>query len=289
MKKLVIGMFALVVAGCAAQTKRRQFECQVSVASVDKDGHSYESASALTLSQASTTSVCPEGMVLVDGDYCPDVEQECLHWVDATGAATEAPKPGMTGRCGEWRYPSKCLSLKVHKRFCIDRYEYPNVKGERPKSWMTWETMKAACEAQGKRLPTRSEWTFACEGPDMKPYPYGDGYHRDRTACNFDNPVPKGVDVFKSRAPGDEMTKRLDAMLVPSGSMPRCVSPFGVFDMVGNIDESVVNETGKPYVSGLMSGHVFGVRNACRPMTEAHGPSFGWYETGGRCALSLKE
>jgi len=121
----------------------------------------------------------------------------------------------------------------------------------------------------------------------MKPYPYGDGYHRDRTACNIDNAVPENVDVFKSRSPHDEMTQRLNAMLVPSGSMKSCVSPFGVFDMVGNIDELVVNETGHPYKSGLMSGHIFGVRNACRPMTEAHNEDFGWYETGSRCCQSV--
>lgn len=213
-------------------------------------------------------------MVLVEGEYCPDVEQECLQWVDATGAASKPPPPGTTGRCGTWKYPSTCKSAKtVHKKFYIDVYEYPNIAGVRPQSWMTWHDVKRACESQGKRLCTRSEWTFACEGQEMKPYPYGDGYHRDRTACNIDNATPKGVDVFQSKAPHD-------AMLVPAGSMPRCVSPFGVYDMVGNIDEQVINESGVPYRSGLMSGHVFGVRNACRPMTEAHNEDFGWYETG---------
>ena len=83
--------------------------------------------------------------------------------------------------------------------------------------------------------------------------------------------------------PHIDEAQRLDEMLAPAGSKLLCVSSFGVYDMVGNIDEFVINETGQPYVSGLMSGHVFGVRNACRPMTEAHGPGFGWYETGGRC------
>lgn len=231
---------------------------------------------------------CPNNMVLAEGEFCPDVEQNCLQWVDATGAPTDPPAPGTTGRCGVWQFPSRCKSAKtVYKRFCIDKYEYPNIEGQRPQSWMTWYDVKRACESQGKRMCTRSEWTFACEGPEMKPYSYGDGYHRDRTACNIDNPVPKGVDVFKSKAPHDAMSQKLDSMLVPSGSMPRCVSPFGVYDMIGNIDEQIVNETGRPYVSGLMGGHIFGVRNACRPMTEAHGPDFGWYETGGRCCLSL--
>jgi len=233
-------------------------------------------------------SRCPENTVLVNGEYCPNIEQVCLKWVDAKGGSVPPPPAGTTGRCGEFRSPSRCLSPTVHKTFCIDKFEYPNVEGQRPQSWMTWRDVKSACESKGKRLCTRSEWTFACEGQEMKPYPYGDGYHRDRTACNIDNPVPEGVDVFKSRAPHDEMSTRLDALLVPAGSMKACVSPFGVYDMVGNIDEQIVNETGKPYKSGLMSGHVFGVRNACRPMTEAHNEDFGWYETGGRCCSDVR-
>ena len=142
---------------------------------------------------------------------------------------------------------------------------------------MTWHDVKAGCEAQDKRLCAKSEWTFACEGPDIRPYPYGDGYHRDPTACNFDN--EQVVNVMT-----DTREKRiLDGMLQPSGKNPRCVSPFGVHDMVGNIDEFVVNESGRPYKSGLVGGHVFGVRNACRPMTPGHNEFFAWYETGGRC------
>lgn len=231
----------------------------------------------------------PRGMVEVDGDYCPDVQQTCLQWVTATGEPTTEPKPGTTGRCGVFKRPSTCHGAKVHKHFYIDVYEYPNVKGEKPKSWVTWHQMKKSCESAGKRLCTRSEWTFACEGPDMKPYPYGDGYHRDRTSCNTDNVFPKGLDVMhvtKQDSPGGKV---LDGLLVPAGSKPECVSPFGVYDQIGNIDEFVVNETGQPYVSGLMSGHVFGVRNACRPMTEAHGPDFAWYETGGRCCSDSVE
>jgi len=123
----------------------------------------------------------------------------------------------------------------------------------------------------------------------MKPYPYGDGYHRDVNACNIDNAMPKEIkDILKVDKHDSKEGRALDDLLVPAGSMPQCVSPFGVYDMVGNIDESVINESGQPYVSGLMSGHVFGVRNACRPMTEAHGPTFSWYETGGRCCAEAQ-
>lgn len=281
MKKLVT--LTLVTFGLLSCTREaHQTALEIPVPVVGK-----ETLTAASYSLDASTR-CPKGMAFVDGEYCPEVEQVCLRWVDATGVPTEPPVPPMTGRCGEWRYPSRCKTATVHKSFCIDVYEYPNVAGVKPQSWMTWRDVKRACEGQGKRLCTRSEWTFSCEGPEMKPYPYGDGYHRDRTSCNTDNPVPKDVDVFKSTAPHDAMSQKLDAMLVPAGSMPNCVSPFGVYDMVGNIDEQIVNESGRPYASGLMSGHVFGVRNACRPMTDAHNEDFGWYETGGRCCGDVR-
>jgi hypothetical protein len=242
---------------------------------------------------------CPAGMVEVEGDYCPNAQEVCLHWVDAHGVESEAAKPSKkfpTSRCGEWAYPTKCLSAHmVHKHYCIDTYEYPNHKGERPQTWMNWYDVKNACEAQGKRLCTKEEWTFACEGPDMQPYPYKGhgthpGYSRDKTACNFDNPVPHEIrDILKVSRPDQPEAIILQNLLVPSGDMPDCVSPFGVYDMVGNADEFVNNTAipehspSAPYRSGLMSGHVFGVRNQCRAITDGHNEWFGWYETSGRC------
>jgi len=270
-------------------------------------------------SEVTTWSRCPAGMVEIDGEYCPNAQETCLHWVDAKGVESPEAKPSAkfpTGRCGEWAYPTRCLGPKVHKHYCIDTYEYPNVEGQRPQSWMTWYDVKAACESQGKRLCTKPEWEFACEGPNMQPYPYkghGEhpGYTRDKTACNFDNEVPMDplrpghkVDVFDSKHPHDRVSNILDDMLKPSGSMPECVSPWGVHDMVGNIDEFVEGpvkhhwvppsqNNGKvdrgPFISGLMSGHVFGVRNQCRAITDGHNEAFGWYETGGRCCSDPHE
>lgn len=251
---------------------------------------------------------CPSDMVLVEGDYCPQVRQVCLQWVDRKGKASKeaVPADNDSGRCGTFRFPSECLSTeRVHKRFCIDRFEYPNVAGQRPMSWMSWWDSKAACESQGKRLCEKQEWTFACEGEEMRPLPYGDGYHRDPTACNIDNSVPDDVKDIQQVSRHDSAEGRaLDDVLVLSGSMPRCVSPFGVYDMVGNVDELVVNSQGHhwksqasndgkldrgPFVSGLVGGHVFGVRNACRPMTTAHNESFAWYESGSRCCSKTLE
>jgi len=230
-------------------------------------------------------SVCPDDMVEVDSEYCPQVEEVCLRWVDIKGEPTEDPDQmgPEVGRCGEFKFPTRCLSEHtLHKHFCIDRFEFPNTLGTRPRSWMTWYDAKRELEAIGKRLCTDSEWTFAAEGPDMHPYPYGDGYHRNRNACNTDNFLPRGLDVFKATTSDGPEAKALDNLLEPSGTRDTCVSPFGVHDQVGNIDEWVVNESGRPYHSGLKGGHIQGVRGRARPMTVAHYEGFAWYETGTR-------
>jgi sulfatase modifying factor 1 len=242
-------------------------------------------------------SPCPSDMKLVEGLYCPKVQETCLYYVDNKGNKIPPGKmPSQYGRCGEFLFPTRCLSEKrIYKKFCIDTFEIPNVKGQVPTSWMTYTDVENFCKSQGKRIATSSEWEFSCEGTgdSPRPYPYGSGYIRDRTACNTDNDIPKGIDVFKATSHNTEMAKKLDAMLVPSGSMERCISTTGVMDQIGNEDEYVKNETGKGYISGLKGGHIWGVRGRCRPMTTAHngvsasikgGAGFAWYETSGRCA-----
>jgi sulfatase modifying factor 1 len=53
--------------------------------------------------------------------------------------------------------------------------------------------------------------------------------------------------------------------------------------MTGNVDEWVINETGKPYKSGLKGGYWGPVRDRCRPMTIAHNEEFAYYQIGFRC------
>ncbi len=235
-----------------------------------------------------TSSACPPDMVEINGDYCPNEEIVCLYNTDNDG--NRLPGPGDIGKaCGEYKNPSRCLSDKVHMHYCIDRYEWPNKEGQVPQDWMNYFDAQKAVASVGKRICTHKEWTLAAEGPNMHPLPYGDGFHRTRL-CNFDNHNP-GIDVFQSKSPNDEASQKLRALLVPSGSMPNCVSDFGVHDQSGNIDEWVVNESSQDMCinktsgncrTGLMGGHIWHVRNASRPMTTAHGAGFGWYETGAR-------
>ena len=227
---------------------------------------------------------CPPDMVGVEGDYCPIVAQRCLRWLDAETKL----------QCAEFeRTPAagSCPLKAQHKRFCVDRYEWPNKAGALPQYMASWNEAKASCEGMGKRLCSDTEWTLACEGPDRQPYPYGDGYVRDDRACNIDKPYiwPHPEKIFEAKTQGDELS-RLDQR-EPSGSRVACVSPYGVHDMVGNVDEWVVNESqlGKPYRSGLKGGYWGPVRTRCRPMTTAHEEGFRYYQIGFRCCGAAHE
>lgn len=218
-----------------------------------------------------SSSSCPNGMIEVEGDYCPNIEQKCLRWLD----------PDTRMRCGEFAPTTTCQGKTMHKRFCIDRFEYPNQPGEKPVVMKTYWEAKGTCESQGKRLCGESEWTLACEGQERLPYPYG--HARSSDACNIDKPyLLPDEKAIANPATRDAEVARLDQR-EPSGVRESCVSPFGVQDMTGNVDEWVLNEGGKPYQSGLKGGYWGPVRTRCRPMTTAHNEDFSFYQIGFRC------
>jgi sulfatase-modifying factor enzyme 1 len=218
---------------------------------------------------------CPSDMVEVEGDYCPNVEQRCTRWIDPEGTFPR--------RCAEFAPSGSCQGKAQKKHFCIDRFEYPNKTGERPVVMKSWNDAQDACKAQGKRLCGDSEWTLACEGRERLAYPYG--LKRDAEACNIDKPHPdvneKALASSDAKVRDGEVARLWQGE--PSGARAACVSPFGVADMTGNVDEWVVNESGHPFKSGSKGGYWGPVRDRCRPMTTVHNEEFAFYQLGFRC------
>ncbi|MGK3988927.1 SUMF1/EgtB/PvdO family nonheme iron enzyme [Sorangium sp. So ce136] len=240
---------------------------------------------------------CPDDMVLVEGDYCPLVDQVCLKHhkefvKDRARQATtysEAEGPSsVSERCLEYKQPTECLSKKrTPMRYCVDRYEWPNRKGEVPALLVSWREAVKACEGVGKRLCTEDEFNLACEGEEMLPYTYG--FVRDPTKCNIDRPFrQRELTLYRyERCMKHPKCKaeleRLDQR-VPAGSMPACVSPFGVYDLNGNINEWVVRPGRKsPDRSGLKGGWWGPMRGRCRPTVGFHKEEDYGYEQGFRC------
>lgn len=210
-------------------------------------------------------SDCPEGMVLVEGEYCPDVEQKCLEWMDPPESRYHE------FRCARYA-PSVCKSkARKHVRFCIDRTERKEEDSEMPRHFMSWTTSKKLCEAEGGRLCKESEWIFACEGEEMRPYPYG--WERDSSACN--------VDIRENIGrPGRLVDHRAAA-----GSNPKCASPFGVQDLAGNLEEWVQADNGKKmgWKEVLKGSWWIPSRHACRQFQVGHNDVYNGAETGTRC------
>ncbi len=220
----------------------------------------------------STPQGCARGMVLVEGEHCPDAIQVCLKWLD--------PPPYQNLRCGRYAEPSRCRGDKTKMRFCIDKEEYVDpLDGDSaaalPVVGKNWLEAKAICEARGARLCKEREWELACEGPDMSPYPYG--FARDSATCNHDRTDLGGAEW------------KLRDHRRPAVDFPNCVSPFGIHNMVGNVDEWVERENmSAPYRSALRGGWWLPGRNRCRAATLGHDESYQGKQVGFRCCADAR-
>lgn len=235
-----------------------------------------------------TRGRCPVGMVdvqgrmMVDGEgFFDDVEayqsSACVDWLNKEF-------PARCARFDEerWKARSAFLPRRV-MHFCIDRFEYPDRLGAYPWIMVNWYDARDACEREGKRLCTEWEWTFACEGSEARPYPYG--YERDSGACVIDRSWREyDAEALFSRDE-ERVRAELDRLWQgePSGSRPRCRSPFGVYDMTGNVDEWTSSVVPDARPSVLKGGYWGPVRDRCRPATRAHAEDFEFYQQGFRC------
>ncbi len=112
----------------------------------------------------------------------------------------------------------KGMATVKEEAFCIDKYEWPNDKGELPLRSVTVDEARAACEKAGKRLCTVKEMQAACLGNEKRyAFPYGRKYEPDK--CN----------TFGNRHTDNQVAK--------SGEFPECVSGYDVYDMSGNLAE----------------------------------------------------
>jgi sulfatase modifying factor 1 len=207
-------------------------------------------------------SDCPDGMILVEGKYCPKVRHRCLDYLDPPGRYEAF-------RCARYAQPAECLAERVNLRFCIDRDEYVEQGEALPANFQSWTRARKTCEAAGKRVCRESEWNFACEGEQMRPYPYG--WERDATVCNADH-----QDIVDAKGELRDRRARAD-------EYPRCVSPFGVRNMAGNLEEFVTRDDVAPPAPAMKGAYWQPGRNHCRAAQTAHDGYYNGMETGFRC------
>jgi len=94
---------------------------------------------------------------------------------------------------------------------------YPEGRAQFPVAYVSWFDAEEYCRWAGKRLPTEEEWEKTARGPDHYKYPWG----------NFFNPDLANI------SHGPVMT----ASSVAVGQYEGGKSPYGVYDMIGNVWE----------------------------------------------------
>ena len=206
---------------------------------------------------------CPLEMIHVSGPFCEEIEQTCLQYLD--------PEKSIIRRCASYSHNTKCLSKEeLLLNFCIDKLEQAEIGNKLPWSDISWTNARTVCESKNKRLCTVDEWTYACEGPEYRPYPYG--FERNSAICNIDkmnllDPVGRFI---------DQRWEATDFTL--------CLSSFGVQNMVGNVDEWVADwHFQHPKRSFLKGGWWGPLRSRCRAMTGGHDEYFKEISIGFRC------
>ena len=248
-----------------------------------------EELSSVTDAREGNSAGCAGGMVRVKGKFR----------LDAHGEATGEIERIQDGACTDWisrDFPARCRTFDKDKLaeevaklptrpldFCMDRFEYPNVLGQNPVIVVTFREAEALCKKSSKRLCNENEWTFACEGEEVRPYPYG--WTRDSSSCVVDRTWRPFAEGALSPRDGAGARAELDRLwqAEPSGSRGACKSPFGAYDMTGNVDEWTHSARTTGFSSILKGGYWGPVRARCRPATRAHNEDFVAYQQGFRC------
>jgi len=175
---------------------------------------------------------------LIDMIYIP--EGEFIFGSDDVDASGKSEEFGFNEPWYLNEHPKRKISLNA---FFIDRYEVTNgnykiflessgqyskdqiteilkkfnlTKTNEPLRNVSWYDASSFCRVIGKRLPTEAEWEKAARGPDGLNFPWGNEWNAD-----YLNAGGEDVDVM------------------PVGSYEKGKSPYGAYDMAGNIMEWV--------------------------------------------------
>lgn len=221
-------------------------------------------------SAPAAVEACPPEMAHIE-DFCVDRYEAHVVEIDAAGnERPHSPYEPVTG-------------LVVRAK---------SAPGVVPQGYISQLQAQEACANAGKRLCTEREFSSACRGDDpTSTYPYG-GTERRKGVCNEGK--GSAMPRFFGRDPkrwtlanfNDPRLNQWPGGLAKTGEYAGCVSPYGVYDCVGNLHEwgaDPPDERRRGRFRGGFYGDAEHNGQGCAYVTKAHGVGYHDYSTGFRC------
>jgi len=142
------------------------------------------------------------------------------YWIDQTEVTN-----AMYAKCVQSDY---CQPPESNESYTRDSYYGNSEFDNYPVIQVDWNKAKAYCDWAGRRLPTEAEWEKAARGEDGNIYPWGSEFDGTRVNfCDKNCPYTWAINTFDD---GFADTSPVD-------NYPKGASPYGVFDMAGNVWE----------------------------------------------------
>lgn len=235
------------------------------------------------------------------------------HELVRPNAGKDLREPPGVGGC-----PSGMAPVHGKKGVCIDRWEahvvvllddgtehtwtpYFNpgalktraksAPGAVPQAYISQVQATDACKGAGKRLCKDDEWVAACKSSKQTRYPYGNDEKRGTCNDHRDkHPAMQYLEAYdlsvftKLEHP---CINQVETSLLPTGAKKECVTPDGVYDIVGNLHEWTAAPEGTfrggYYVDTWLNG------KGCDYATTAHEARYWDYSTGFRCCADASK